>query len=391
MGDTPAGIICPPWERDYPFDRFFSEYEWDLLQEEIANGYVSCKKHPDFDLFIYNYTVKTQYDWRWNSITIRCRGLILDGHGTLVAKGFDKFFTHEQLITAGEEHLIPTDEQFKLYDKADGSLGVMYFWDETPYISTRGSFISEMAVTANKWLRDMYNHIVFDSRYTYLFEIIYPENRIVLDYGSDRKLVLLAIIDNETLKERDIYDAEFDYIETQGLERVERFDGYSDWTKIIDRFEGDKSKEGFVVHFLESNYRVKMKLEWYKRAAYYMQYFTKKTVWKNIRDGDTVDDIIKDIPDEFYPRVRKYYDDLMVEYNAKLKRVTDMHTDHVAWCVNEYGEDYTIKQFVMKLHRRTNSSFGALVIMQEKNKNLFPTIWRQIEPYGTDHLSDQNI
>ena len=35
---------------------------------------------------------------------------------------------------------------------------------------------------------------------TYLFEIIYPENRIVVDYGDYKGLVLIDVIDNETGK-----------------------------------------------------------------------------------------------------------------------------------------------------------------------------------------------
>ena len=37
-----------------------------------------------------------------------------------------------------------------------------------------------------------------DREYTYLFEIIYPSNRIVVDYGSSRRLVLLAAVHTQT-------------------------------------------------------------------------------------------------------------------------------------------------------------------------------------------------
>ncbi|NJO65857.1 MAG: hypothetical protein HC836_49640 [Richelia sp. RM2_1_2] len=35
-------------------------------------------------------------------------------------------------------------------------------------------------------------------RYTHLFEIIYPENRIVVNYDGAEKLVLLGLIDRES-------------------------------------------------------------------------------------------------------------------------------------------------------------------------------------------------
>lgn len=361
---------------------FFTDEEWYMLQDEIANGYVGVNKHPEADIYIYNYTHKTQYDWHWNSITIRCRGLILDGDGCLVAKGFDKFFTDAQLKSAGDEHLIPTDEPFTISDKVDGSLGVMYFLNDVHYMATRGSFTSDMAVTANKWLRDMYSHIVFYPQYSYMFEIVYPENRIVVDYGKDRKLVLLAIMDNNTLEEMDIYDPEFDYIETQGLERTERFDGYADWTKILALYENDKSKEGFVVHFLNSNYRVKMKLDWYKDASYVLQNFTKKAVWRLVRDGKDVEDIISNIDDEFYPLIRGYYDELWVEHNSVLKRVTAVFTAHIEWM--DHVPDFTIKHFVVELKKYVTDPFTVgLVISLYKGNDTFISIWRSIEPIGS--------
>lgn len=368
--------------KDFTKTPFFSEIEWEMLQEEIANGYVNVNKHPTADIYIYNYTHKCQYDWRWNTITIRCRGLILDAKGCIVAKGFDKFFTDDQLETAGEGHLIPKNERFTISDKVDGSLGVMYFLEDEHYMATRGSFISDMAVEANKWLRDMYGHIVFYPDYTYLFEIIYPENRIVVDYGSERKLVLLAVIENATLKEMDIHSEEFDYIETQGLERAEAFDGYTDWKKIQEKYEGDKSKEGFVVHFLESDYRVKMKLNWYKDAAYVLQYFTKKTIWRKIRDGEDVDEIISNIDDEFYPRIKGFYDDLWSEYNLIIaKHYADAET-----LVNSMGEGYTQKELAAKLSEMATDSDVSfpMVMMLVKRKDVFPKLWQSIEPSGLD-------
>ena len=137
-------------------DAFFTKEEEKLLAQEVRDGYVNVNKHPEFDLWIYNYSKSTQYEWRWNDITKKCRGLILDANGRMVAKGFDKFFTDEQLVSAGEGHLIPTDEPFRVYDKVDGSLGIMYFHEDMPYIATRGSFISEMADEATSMLYGQY-------------------------------------------------------------------------------------------------------------------------------------------------------------------------------------------------------------------------------------------
>lgn len=376
-------------------EKYFTDEEWKLLQAEIEEGYVNCNKHPEFDLYIYNYTPKTQYNWHWNDITIRCRGLILDANGCLVAKGFDKFFTDEQLVSNGIANLIPTDEPFEIFDKADGSLGVMYFWEDKAYIATRGSFESEMAIEANKWLENQYGHIVFFPEYTYMFEIIYPENRIVVDYGSERKLVLLAVLDNETLKEKDIYSEEFDYIEEQGLERVKKFDGYSDWKEIMEEFKDEENIEGFVVRFLNSDFRVKMKLEWYKNLAYIMTYFTKRSVWKMIRDGKNVEKVIADINDEYYPMVKCYVDELQSEYDKIYDEADAMRIHLIEWMnsSDKYPRGYTKGDFVHELKDRVGhpSFMFGLVMRMANGKDPFNMIWRKIEPRGTEIDLDKNI
>lgn len=71
----------------------------------------------------------------WNHATLTCRGLIADSEGTILARPSTKFFNLEQV-----EQL--PDEPFEVYEKLDGSLGILYWLDDEPYISTRGSFES---------------------------------------------------------------------------------------------------------------------------------------------------------------------------------------------------------------------------------------------------------
>ena len=79
----------------------------ELLQEMINEKLVSVQKHPQADLFIYNYTPKVQYDKLWNEITLNTRGLILDSQMNIVAKPFGKFFNLEE-HQANEIPPIPT-------------------------------------------------------------------------------------------------------------------------------------------------------------------------------------------------------------------------------------------------------------------------------------------
>lgn len=164
------------------------------LIEMIAAGYVRAQRHPTQPLTIYNYTPKTQYEKVWNHVTKQCRGLIVDDDGNVVARPFPKFFNW------GETQVdnFNVDAMVTVTDKADGSLGILYrdprgMWS----IATRGSFSSPQALEATLMLEELYpgweppTHL---GPVTVLFEIIYPSNRIVLDYRGARELRLIEAI-----------------------------------------------------------------------------------------------------------------------------------------------------------------------------------------------------
>lgn len=248
----------------------------------VEQGYINIQEHPHEDLRILNYSTKAQYDWNWTPTTMACRGLIIDSNNEVVARPFQKFFSYDQL--AGE---VPS-EPFEVFDKLDGSLGIMYPASSSHMIATRGSFVSDQAVRANKILRDKYGGFTPEPGLTYLFEIIYPENRIVVDYGETEDLFLLAAIDIETGADVELPDSPFPV--------VKRFDGLNDLSAILAYNEDNT--EGFVIRF-QSGQRVKVKTEQYQRLAKVLAGLSEKSVWEHLRAG-TFDSLIDSIPDEHY-------------------------------------------------------------------------------------------
>jgi len=112
-----------------------------LLNEMIESKMVRVQRHPYANLWIYNYTEHAQFSRTWNEVTLMCRGLILDENFNIVARPFPKFFNKEEL-SEGDIPNLP----FDVFEKMDGSLGIMYWVDGVPYIATRGSFESEQAL-----------------------------------------------------------------------------------------------------------------------------------------------------------------------------------------------------------------------------------------------------
>ena len=270
------------------------------LYKLIEERFISVQKHPTQDLYIYNYTVQTQYDRVWNEWTLRCRGLILDGEHNIVARPLPKFFN----LGERPEQEIPA-EGFRVFDKLDGSLGILYPANGTYQVATRGSFTSEQAAAASAMLHEQYADVIskLSPDRTYMVEIIYPENRIVVDYGDARKLVLIAVTDNATGEDLPLEDI--------GLPMVKEYEGIRDIHTLAALEE--ENREGFVVRFA-SGLRLKVKFEEYVRLHRILTQISSLDLWEALRRGEDLGAMLKDVPDEFYQWVHKTVDALREEY-----------------------------------------------------------------------------
>jgi len=114
-------------------------------------------------------------------VTISCRGLIVDTEtGEVIIRPFQKFFNYEEVPN---EVPWETSEYIYVQEKMDGSLGILFRYKDDWILATRGSFTSTQAVRGMEILKSKYDLNKFEHTVAYLVEIIYPENRIVVDYG----------------------------------------------------------------------------------------------------------------------------------------------------------------------------------------------------------------
>ncbi len=295
-----------------------SHQEVQRLSALVEQGYLTVRLHPTADLLLWNYTPKTQFERYWTPETMMCRGLITRSDGTIVAKPFCKFFNWEEY-----EGPLPL-EAFTVTEKMDGSLGIVYFLEGTPYIATRGSFTSEQARRGTAILHRKYAHFPFQPQYTYLFEIIYPGNRIVVDYGDMEDVILLAVIETATGRELDISPTEYPF------PVVKRYDGIKDLAQL-KALEAE-NQEGFVIRF-ESGLRLKLKFATYKRLHRLLTQCTSRTIWELLRTEQSFDDLLQRVPDEFYTWVQQTRDELLAQFCAietqsrtVVERVRDLPT-----------------------------------------------------------------
>ena len=86
------------------------------------------------------------------------------------------------------------DEIVEATIKYDGSLGIAFTWNGEVMVATRRRMDSQQAIWAKQWIKDHCNLTKFQAGYTYLFEIIYQDNTVIVNYLFEG-LVLLAITD----------------------------------------------------------------------------------------------------------------------------------------------------------------------------------------------------
>ena len=75
------------------------------IDQLIAEGYITKRPHVSGELFIYNYTAKTQYDRLWTPEAMQCRGLILDKDGEIAARPLANRIQHHKTLKSQDLEL----------------------------------------------------------------------------------------------------------------------------------------------------------------------------------------------------------------------------------------------------------------------------------------------
>jgi RNA ligase len=278
------------------------------LSALVDQRFITCRHHPSEPLRIYDYTPKASYTGTWTPETRLCRGLIVHDDGTVAARPFAKFFN------LGELPEVPAG-QHDVFEKLDGSLGILYACADGWAISTRGAFTSAQAQWASAHWQARYRQWQPEPGCTYVFEIIYPENRIVVDYGPFAGLVLLAVLDNETGADRPLPP------EWPGpvVRRCE-VDPLAGGTPEIAREQRRPCPEGFVVRFAAApgrpSLRVKVKDPEYLRLHRIVTRVSRRTIWEHLAAGRELDELLDRVPDEFAAWARATAGELRRAYGA---------------------------------------------------------------------------
>ena len=336
----------------------------ELLNKYHNDGLLYKQTHPTLPLTIWNYTEKVQYEELWDAVTLMCRGLVTDSEGTIIARPFKKFFNME------EGKHTPTSE-FEVYEKMDGSLGIFFYYEGNPVFATRGSFTSDQAIKGREILNKYNWQYGTYEGYTYLFEIIYPENRVVVNYNGLEELIVLGVIETSTGKE-----CKYSEMENEGFVLVKKYDGIKNYSTLKSLISNDA--EGFVVRFSNGD-RMKIKGEEYLRLHKIMTNLSTTAIWELVSNGGNIDDILKDVPDEFYKKVKMYVSSLNYGYYQYWNQLGKTY-DYFRF--GKYGDievEPTKKQFAEHIKDHHPIAKSIMFAMWD-DKDYDKIIWKALKP-----------
>ena len=305
------------------------------LDRLIQEKKVRRKWHPAYpQLAVYKYSVG--YDFFDESdadtgIVKACRGLVYDHEeGRIVCRGMPKFFNHFRYTRPQLEQLFSMD--YVVQEKVDGSCVLLWHYLGNWHFSTLGSFESEQARRASQHFDKLCGHMIrakmLNPLRTYVFEVMYPGNEVVLSYGMEEKLIYLCEFDNQTGHDR--FSCKFSPV-GDGVGLAHPLPDPITLDDLIRSVEEDDFREGFVVRFEPGEglpaIRLKFKTKWYFEQTAFISGIRRhglvKTLFKYYKARRQVP-CMRNVGDEYVVQVHALVDRLaaaVFETTSRLGRL----------------------------------------------------------------------
>lgn len=341
--------------------------------QAVANNEITQGRHPDYPYSIYKYSQSTTYSKNWNDVTRASRGLIVDNEtNEILARPFGKFFNYSEHATPPELMTGP----ITVSEKLDGSLGISYPTPDGLQISTAGGFQSPQAEHATAIYRERYEGNWKPRKgVTYLWEIIYPENRIVVNYGEEDDIHLLGAVNIRTGKSIPLSE-----LKEWKWKKATEYSNLSSIDSVVNSPERS-NHEGYIVHFTDTDTRVKFKHEEYLRHHRYATGINSRRIWEMLRDGDNMDDWMKNAPEEFEEYITTNRNSIQGQFDTEVTRVTSSYNDFV----KTLPADVSQKDFAMAVNQKVQKEDRGFFFTLRNTGNLETpsvkkSLWDRVKP-----------
>lgn len=360
----------------------------------LETGLVQVHHHHEFPLSIYNYGRKAVHENIWDNVTSRCRGIIVNREtGDIVARPFEKFHNYgSENVPQGQFTSEPT-----VWEKVDGFMCTAYSWEGKNYIASKGSFHSIHA----KWATAEFNRKIVEGGYspeggpmlegwTFVFEGLHKDLRIVVDYGDTNQLVLLACINNETGEEKNPQwlHTMAGYLKMRAPRRARMTLAEAhDETGRTDGPSG-VGEEGFVATWYRQGmtpFRLKLKFVEYLRIHRMVTGVSPKRIWEALAmNGVGLDEYLNQSTPWFAKFTKKWVKVLRAEFARIEHESSTIYTAARETVRVKVGQTPYVnlgeerKAWATEFTRPENKEFSSVLFAMLDNKDVSSVIWKKV-------------
>lgn len=260
----------------------------------------------------------------YNNLYNCTRGKVLDLNTlNIVSYPFDKFFNlNEEKETNIDRvlELLSRARYTSVMDKLDGSLISVTKYNEDLLITTNGALDNEFIKIAKDMINKKYPKLkkYCMPKHTYIFELIHPYSRVIVDYGEREELILVGIRDlntNKLFKYEDVYRE----ANRLNLNVVEVYENEDIKTLLLNGTALNiPNKEGWVLRIITDTEDIMVKLKLDEYADMH------KFVLTNISPATIFDMMQKDMFDDAISKIKnpcnkelalKVYEDILLVFS----------------------------------------------------------------------------
>lgn len=316
------------------------------------------------NLSIFKYGRGCTYDFKWNDINMRCRGIVFDMlTGNIVARPFDKFFNIGEHPSVSADIIREKKQPFIATSKLDGTMVSIFHYNGLWHTATPGSLESDQA----KWALDYLKHYDLNSwpkDQTYVCEMIAGWDRKVISYDFEG-LVLLSAFKN-TWEQIEIGRNELaQYSIESKMPLVAEYN-----INDIIGHQIPNGEEGYVICY-NDGLRVKIKGEWYTTSHKFLDNISISNVVSIVKGDSAVS--LDNIP----LHILAIFDDLRILINLKFLQINEQVEKWWPHIPNATNQDF--KESALYIKANVPKELHSIMFAKMRGKEYSHIIWDLVE------------
>lgn len=349
----------------------------DKFIQLIDDGFINIQIHPTLDLAVYKYSKDAPYHFKaehWPDELKIARGLVCNSNFEIIARPIGKFFNYGEVPLQDFFY----DKKPIITNKVDGSCILVSHYNNDIVINTLGSFTSEQALWAQEIWNKKHQEAEWPDNITLIFEAVYDQNRIVVNYDFE-DLVYLTAIDNITGADIDLHWTGRCVDQYNDIEDLDTAHNVANSYYFEDQ-------EGLVLcwrNFRKPSYRLKMKHANYVFLHGVVTKTSTTSVWEHLSTGGKLDDLLSIAPDELGSWIKFTARELESKFDKILATAFENYFTVRNILLNRGIEreapDFR-KEFALLANKMEYRGILFMLLDDKELKQISDFVWKTIKP-----------